>query len=460
MLVVRRVRARVSPREALSWATRAGLEGLSLLHAAGPMPGYEASYLTVAGARRSSSFDPLEDDEPLPSGPEEALSLPRWVGVIPYEATRAVERGEGLSRDARPPALVRSTSFRRAAASARLDDGSVLVAGDDPELVERLSRALATPPHEADPDPAIEVSLDERGDPPEAHLARIERARELIRAGDVYQVCLARRLALEVTSDAPARRVARTLYERLVERAPTALAAFLELDGAYVLSTSPEILLDAAPRASPRAGGPADTGFGALATVPIKGTRPRSGDPDLDRARALELDRDPKERAELAMIVDVERNDLGRVAEVGTVRVAEPPHVVARATVLHRQARVEAVARRDRSRAQIIASIVPSGSVTGAPKLRAMELIAELEAHRRGLYTGGLGFVSHEGRLVLSMAIRTAVLVPSPAGLVGEYLTGGGIVLDSDPAREVEETRWKAAQLLALTGASRAGQCA
>lgn len=443
MLAIRRVATRATPLEALAGAMSAGLGGLSLLHAASAVRGYEATYLSVGGERCSSKLDPLEDDEPL-GVPDEARSLPRWVGVIPYEATRSLERRAGLARDPRPPSLVSATSFRRVAASARLEPGAALVAGPDADAVERLAEALSRAPRRPEPDADVEVSLDERGDPPERHLARIERARELIRAGDVYQVCLARRLGLEVTSASPARAAARALYARMVARAPSAFAAFLELEGAFVLSTSPELLLDAAPRA------PGDPRFGALATEPIKGTRPRSADPERDRARAAELDADPKERAELAMIVDVERNDLGRVAEIGSVRVAEPPHVVARATVLHRQARVEARARPDRTRAEVVAAIVPSGSVTGAPKLRAMELIAELEAHRRGLYTGGLGFVSHEGRLVLSMAIRTAVLAPSASGLRGEYFTGGGIVLDSDPEREVEETRWKAEQLLAL----------
>jgi len=201
-------------------------------------------------------------------------------------------------------------------------------------------------------------------------------------------------------------------------------------------------LLDAAPSVDRCA-------FAALATEPIKGTRPRSGDDAIDRARAAELDRDPKERAELAMVIDVERNDLARVAVPGSVEVAVSPHLAWHRTVIHRVARVRARVRAGMTRAEVLRAILPSGSVTGAPKVRAMEVIAALETARRGLYTGGLGLAAHDGSMRLAMAIRTAVF--DPAGR-GEYLVGGGIVADSIPANELEETRWKSAQLEALVG--------
>ena len=130
------------------------------------------------------------------------------------------------------------------------------------------------------------------------------------------------------------------------------------------------------------------------------------------------------------------------------MRVTVPPHVVTHRTVHHRVARITAITREGASREDVLSAMVPSGSVTGAPKVRAMEVIASLEAKRRGLYTGGLGFVRHDGGLVLAMAIRTVVL----RGGEGEYWTGGGIVADSDPLREVEETRWKALQLTRAVG--------
>jgi len=184
--------------------------------------------------------------------------------------------------------------------------------------------------------------------------------------------------------------------------------------------------------------------FSALATEPIKGTRPRGGDADQDEALARELDADPKERAELAMIIDVERNDLGSVCQVGSVDLAVPPQVVTHRTIHHRKARVVGRARSDVSRTQVLEAMVPSGSVTGAPKVRAMEVIRQLEDQRRGLYTGGLGFVAHDGSVTLTMAIRTLVL----RGDRGYYWTGGGIVADSDPVVERQETAWKALQVL------------
>ena len=299
--------------------------------------------------------------------------------------------------------------------------------------VGRLVRALATPA--SLPSPVVPRVRD--AEAVTEHRDRIVRARELILDGHLYQVNLARRLDLELDGDPW------QLYAALVARAPAGFAGVLPLeDGFTALSTSPELLLEATPDPEeldsarwPR--------WSRLVTEPIKGTRPRGATPEQDEALAAELDGDPKERAELAMIVDVERNDLSRVCDFGTVRVSQPPAVRRLATVHHRVARVVGAPRRDATRREILEAMLPSGSVTGAPKQRAMEVIAELESARRGLYTGGFGYVAHDGGLCLAMAIRTAVVRDG----AGSYWTGGGIVVGSDPDREVEETRWKAAQL-------------
>ena len=148
------------------------------------------------------------------------------------------------------------------------------------------------------------------------------------------------------------------------------------------------------------------------------------------------------------MVIDVERSDLGRVARPGSVRLAEAPSVESHPTVHHRVATVEATLRADVSREELFRAMLPSGSVTGAPKIRAMELIAELEPARRGLYTGAFGVIRQDGSVELGMAIR----VMTVQGNRGEYFSGGGIVADSDPAREVEETLWKASALVRTTG--------
>jgi anthranilate/para-aminobenzoate synthase component I len=245
--------------------------------------------------------------------------------------------------------------------------------------------------------------------------------------GELYQVNLARRFRFAAEGH-PLH-----LLEALGPAADAPFSGALDLGERQVVSTSPELFLDWTPG-------------GVLRTRPIKGTRPRSLDGREDRRLALELDESDKERAELAMVIDIERNDMGRIAEVGTVRMTEPPHVVAHPTVHHREALLEAVLRPEVTRATLLDVMMPSGSITGAPKVAAMGLIAELESHRRGLYTGSLGYLRHDGGLRLSMAIRILSIRAGEA----HYFAGGGIVADSDPEQELQETRWKSEQLRAL----------
>lgn len=419
----------------------AGARGVALLHTAeraGPEPDGLGRWSFVAADpdREADTLDPLAAD-PLPLQRGGLGYVPRWIGVIPYESRRSLERAGGA--DARPLVTPAEPRWLRYPAVACVDHltGRVHVAGVDAGSIERLVAALQT-----DDVPAPHLSLDVGDDePPALHAARIAAARELIVAGDIYQVNLARRLWIRLRSGDPL-----NLYVNLSRRAPSSFGACLHLaPDLAVVSTSPELLLRADPAAEGRV---TASGLGAIFTAPIKGTRPRGAHAAEDAALARELDHDPKERAELHMIVDVERNDLGRIAEPGTVRVVAGPAVVTHRTVHHRLALLRADARGSATREEILAAMVPSGSVTGAPKIRAMEVIAELEHARRGLYTGGIGYVSHDGGVTLSMAIRTAVL----RGDEGEYWSGGGIVADSDPAREVEETRWKAVQILSAAG--------
>jgi anthranilate/para-aminobenzoate synthase component I len=304
----------------------------------------------------------------------------------------------------------------------------VSVVGDDAHAVREVaSQLLAAPAAEHAPEPSLLEPLP--GEPAGRHAERVSAALELIRAGQIYQVNLARRL------DFAARGRAVDLLERLCRDQRPRYAAALSWNHASlggeltVVSTSPELLLEQ--RAN-----------GALLTSPIKGTRPRGRDLGEDRRLAQELADDPKEHAELSMVIDVERNDLGRVSSVGSVRVRSP-RVVAQGLVWHRRADVIGRVRPGVTRTELLEAVLPSGSVTGAPKVRAMEVIAELEAERRGLYTGGFGILNHRGELQLAMAIRTL----SRQGGIGHYFSGGGIVADSQPTREVEETHWKAQQL-------------
>ncbi|MEZ4440131.1 MAG: anthranilate synthase component I family protein [Polyangiaceae bacterium] len=418
----------------------AGLPEVALLHAGSEGGWGRASWLTAAPDAESTALDPVTDDDLGPlEGP--LAAAPRWWGTIPYEARRAaLERPAYVPADPRPtPRFAREPRWYRYRAAAHVapQQAEVRLVGDDPAALARLRRALEDT---ADPSP-LGARYTVSAEPPDEHRARIAAARELILDGDLYQVNLARRLAIALTSGD-----AWSLYEQLATRAPAPFGAVLPLgDGATVLSLSPELLLEATPRGSASSAGGDWPGFGRLVTEPIKGTRPRGTTPEEDDRLAAELDADAKERAELAMIVDVERNDLGAVCDFGTVRVALPPTVRRLPRVHHRLARVVGEARGDATRREVLEALVPSGSVSGAPKRRAMEVIATLEADRRGLYTGGLGYVSHDGGLRLAMAIRCAVMGPDGRG---EYFTGGGIVAGSDPDREVAETGWKARPLV------------
>ncbi|MSP25639.1 MAG: anthranilate synthase component I family protein [Myxococcales bacterium] len=414
----------------------AGLEHVALLHAAEP-PSFGAyrSFIGALPDRESCAFDPSSDDDlalvrgPLALGPLGAA--PRWIGVLPYEAARArLERATYAAVESRPAPLVCHNEWRRYPAVICVDHArhEVLAVGTSDAAIDALVRALGRSLPGASP---ISAAVRD-ADPPEHHLRRVERALELIVAGDLYQVNLARRLDV-MLDGAPL-----DVYEALARSSPGAWGGALALsDGTWALSTSPELLLLAESDGAR---------VSRLYSEPIKGTRPRGEHALMDAALRDELATDAKERAELSMIIDVVRNDLGKASVTGSVKVVRQPHVVAHRTVFHRKSLLMAHARADASRALLLTAMVPSGSVTGAPKIRAMEVVRQLEGHRRGLYTGGFGSLAHNGTLTLAIAIRTLVMREQ----LGHYFTGGGIVIGSEPARELAETAWKARQLEAL----------
>jgi anthranilate/para-aminobenzoate synthase component I len=408
------------PPEPLRLASAlSGRTGAVLLWSgAGSGPSYVACH-PLACAR---ALDP-EPELMLEPRSGELAAFPRWIGLLPYEARRRLERrGKAPDPDPRPEPHVSEPVWWRYGAVARITD-HVLVAGDEPRAVSELSSLLRGLDRGIGRSSARLEALHE-DDPAHAHIARVKRALELIAEGEIYQVNLARRLRFRTSGSAL------EMLRLLGLRARPVYGAALSMEGLDVASTSPELFL-------------ALDSDRRVWTSPIKGTRPRGRDAGHDRALAQELDRDPKERAELTMVLDVERNDLGRVTVPGSLRLIERPRVFTHSTVHHRAATLCARLRREVSRAELLEAMLPSGSVTGAPKIRAMEVIAELEASRRGLYTGALGFIRHDGGLRLAMAIRTLTV----RGGEGHYFVGGGIVADSDPERELEETRWKAVQL-------------
>jgi para-aminobenzoate synthetase component 1 len=293
------------------------------------------------------------------------------------------------------------------------------IVGPDAAARDRLAALLRAP---KPPGPAPVIGELRGGD---GHRERVERVLEYIRAGDVYQVNLARALVAPIHTDGDAL----ALYQALDEVAAAPYAGLLETDAVRVVSGSPECFLSRA------------AGDRRIATRPIKGTRPRTGDPAGDRAAALALEADPKDAAEHVMIVDLERNDLGRVAVTGSVRVDRFGYLVELPHLYHKVSTVSAELRPGTGLAELLRATFPGGSITGAPKIRAMQIIDELEPARRGPYCGALGYLGAGGALELAISIRIAVL----AGDELRIHVGGGIVADSDPAAELAETEDKAA---------------
>ncbi|MCK4908533.1 MAG: aminodeoxychorismate synthase component I [Planctomycetes bacterium] len=249
------------------------------------------------------------------------------------------------------------------------------------------------------------------------YLKTIRQAKKYIFAGDIYQVNLSQRFMIK-SNLSP-----RDLFQRLNRINPAPFAAFLQPGrNQYVISSSPERFLRVKNR--------------RIETRPIKGTRPRGHDPARDRRLKSELRRSLKDNAELAMIVDLERNDLGRVSRYGTVRVTEPKTIETYPSVFHLVATVEGKLHPRYDLVDLIKATFPGGSITGAPKIRAMEIIDEFEPTQRNVYTGTIGYLGFDESLDLSIAIR--IFLKNKRGTY--FQAGGGIVADSDPASEYQET--------------------
>lgn len=251
------------------------------------------------------------------------------------------------------------------------------------------------------------------------------RAQEYIAAGDIYQVNLSQRFRSPFTGNSAE---AFRLYERLRDASPAPFSAYLNLeDGRQILSSSPELFLEMS--------------GSSIRTRPIKGTRPRFRDPDRDEKSAYDLITSPKEIAELIMITDLERNDLGQICEFGSVHATELLKLERYAQVFHLVSTVEGTLRPSISHLEALAACFPGGSITGAPKKRAREIIDELEPEPRGLYTGSIGMLGFDGESRFNIAIRTALIEDGEL----HFHTGAGIVADSIPESEYEETLHKAA---------------
>lgn len=265
----------------------------------------------------------------------------------------------------------------------------------------------------------------------EAYRNAVEKARDYIREGEVYQVNLAQCFQVPVAGvSAP------EIYARLRSNTRAPYSAYLPVKGGHLLSSSPEQLLCRTGR--------------RLTSRPIKGTRPRGSSIKSDEAQRQSLSNSEKDQAELLMIVDLVRNDLGRIAECGTVEVDGLFNLETYPSVIHQTARVSALANEGVGLADSIEALFPGGSITGAPKLRAMQIVSELENQPRGAYTGAIGWIDPSGNFELNIAIRTATLVDETLS----YHAGAGIVWDSVAELEYAETLDKVAGFFSALGLS------
>jgi len=272
------------------------------------------------------------------------------------------------------------------------------------------------------------ASLEE--EPAELFLARVRAAKQHISAGDIYQANLSRRWRLRLSHRTEVAQV----YAALRRANPAPFAASVQLNGMSLLSSSPERLMRIQ--------------HGDISTRPIAGTRARQGTAEQDRHDTAELVAHPKERAEHIMLIDLERNDLGRVCEAGSVVVDEYMVTESYAHVHHIVSNVRGRLRADRSPVDALRALFPGGTITGCPKVRCMQIIAELEGEGRGAYTGSLGWLGTDGDADFNILIRTLTLRED----LIELRAGAGIVADSVPERELAETRAKARGLLRAFG--------
>jgi para-aminobenzoate synthetase component 1 len=437
-----------------------GLPGLALLESARPGRRARWSFLTadpVAVVERpAAGADPFAEARTvlasMSAGDVTAADAPPFlgglVGYLGYDLAHALERLPTMTADDQGLPVVRLSLFDWAIAwdrrTGRAWLGGRAIRGDARRLGERLAAvrwrvsaaAAAGWPAPASGDPVgVDGPAFRSGLGRDAYEARVEAVRASIARGEIYQANLSRRLEAVFRGDPW------TLYRRLRTGDPALYAAYLDLGPAgagrrAIVSASPEPFL-----AVDRAGN--------VVTDPIKGTRRRGRDRREDRALAAELLASAKDRAENVMIVDVLRNDLGRACRPGTVRVPRLCRVERTAAVQHLVSTVTGVLAPGRDAFDLLAAAFPGGSITGAPKIRAMEILETLEPVRRGPYTGALGWIGPDGAMASSILIRTFVADGSRLTLH----VGGGITHRSDPADEWEETVAKAAGPLGAIGA-------
>jgi anthranilate synthase component 1 len=414
---------------------RLGARGAALRHASGAAGFLDALERWWREEARAAGFDATAGGTTLAAPGDDAA--PPWRGGFAvfagYELAAEVE--PTLRLPATPLPFAAFALRTRAALVADLERGRLQALAEDDgageprlrELEAAAARAAQSARPAGRPSGAPAAPLAILEDDPAQFLERVLQVQELIRAGELYQANLSRGWQARLP-DGPC---SAALYRGLRAANPAPFAVRCEWGDVAILSSSPERLL--------RIDG------GRIATRPIAGTRPRRAGDAADRDARLELVAHPKERAEHVMLIDLERNDLGRVCVAGSVRVEDFMSIESYAHVHHIVSGVTGTLRADVTPVGALRAVFPGGTITGCPKVRCMQAIGALEGGGRGAYTGSIGMLGLDGSADFNILIRTLVV----AGGIASVRAGAGIVADSIPERELEETRAKARGVLA-----------
>jgi anthranilate synthase component 1 len=390
------------------------------LHRTGALVGPESS----SAGTFLSALDRWWRREQIPVGSALPFSG-GWFLYLGYELAGQIEPRLQLAQPAAGPI---AQAVRVPAAIIREHESGntrIVVEAGHELLLESIAKDIAAVAG-APQVPALLLRGEIIEDPPERYVHAVERALEYIAAGDIYQANLSRGWTGRLMQGVQPHHV----YQRLRRTNPGPFAGLAVLDDIAIVSSSPERLVQ--------------VHDGWASTRPIAGTRPRGKDEAADRSLVQELHAHPKERAEHVMLIDLERNDLGRVCEPGTVHVDEYMTIESYAHVHHIVSNVRGKLRADVTPGQVLAAVFPGGTITGCPKVRCMEIIAALEGTARGAYTGSFGYLNRDGSVDMNILIRSLEMHGQQLSL----RAGAGIVADSIPIRELEEARAKARGVL------------
>jgi anthranilate synthase component 1 len=394
-----------------------------VLHAPGKLSG-------PFGEDRSGFLDALDawwQSERIASTASKLPFMGGWFLYLGYELAGEVEPALNLEPDTMMP-LALAVRCPAAVIVDHRDDACYLVAEESArlapqDLLSDIDACRSTASRSQAPNGGAAAAREED---PALFLDAVVRAKDYIARGDVYQANLSRGWSVRVADSADAD----TIYDALRAANPGPFAGLADWRDVTLISSSPERLLQIR--------------GGHVSTRPIAGTRPRSANPDVDENLLAELIAHPKERAEHVMLIDLERNDLGRICEPGSVEVDEMMVLESYAHVHHIVSNVRGRLRPDITPGEAIRAVFPGGTITGCPKVRCMEIISELENGPRGAYTGSIGYLNRNGDMDLNILIRTIVKQGNQVTL----RAGSGIVADSDPQAELDETRAKAKGLI------------